>query len=69
MRDEQRWEDLESRLTFQEEHIHQLSLTVARQQGALDALLREMRELRRQLAVVLPHASPRSHEDGPPPHY
>ena len=42
MKDEQRWVELESRLVFQEEHIHQLTLTLTRQQRMLDALLGQM---------------------------
>ncbi len=69
MTDKSRWADLESRLAFQEDHIHQLTLTVNRQQRVLDALLREMQGLRRQLLAVAPQPANPPDDEGPPPHY
>lgn len=45
---EQRLTDLEIKISFQEDLLEQLNQTVFRQQEQIDALIREVHELRRQ---------------------
>jgi len=60
--------ELETRLTFQEEHIEGLSRTVSRQQQLIDELRLELDELRQRLKAVsgAPYERP---AEQPPPHY
>ncbi len=63
--------DLQMRLTYQEDDIKQLNLVITHQQGALDALRREVLQLRELLSAALASptdASPQEPEP-PPPHY
>ena len=60
--------ELETRLTFQEEHLDGLSQTVGRQQQLIDDLRRELDELRQRLRVLATAAMER-HGEEPPPHY
>lgn len=66
---EERFVDLETRLTYQERTIEELNEVVTRQQGQIDTL-------EEKLAAVISHlresASPVSGDAGdepPPPHY
>lgn len=45
---EQRLTELEIKISFQEDLLEQLNRTVFRQQEQIDALIREVHELRRQ---------------------
>jgi SlyX protein len=60
--------DLQSRLAFQEDHLDQLNTTVARQQLEIEALQRQLGELRRELREMAVNARPAGAET-PPPHY
>jgi len=60
--------ELEVKLSFAEDLLEQLNLTVYRQQRQIDQLQVEMRELRRQLAAGAP-AEARSLSEEIPPHY
>ena len=61
--------NLEIKASFTEELLDQLNEVVVRQQRQIDALLREVADLRRQ-APENPVASPfRSLRDELPPHY
>ena len=66
---DQRLTDLEIKASFTEELLDQLNEVVVRQQRQIDALLREVADLRQQ-APENPGASPfRSLRDELPPHY
>lgn len=66
---DQRLTDLEIKASFTEELLDQLNEVVVRQQRQIDALLREVANLRQQ-APEDPGANPfRSLRDDLPPHY
>jgi len=67
---EQRLTDLEIKASFTEDAVDQLNAVIVRQQRQIDALLREVAELRRQQQADNP-ANPtfRSLRDELPPHY
>jgi len=65
--------ELETRLAFQDEHLHQIDLTLIRQQMEIDALRKDLREV---LTLVREMAAAREGWGGesqgaepPPPHY
>lgn len=60
--------ELEVKLSFAEDLLEQLNLTVFRQQQQIEDLQREMRALRQQMMESLP-AEQRSLRDEIPPHY
>lgn len=60
--------ELEVKLSFAEDLLEQLNLTVFRQQQQIESLVREMRALRQQLQASMPVES-RSLRDEIPPHY
>lgn len=60
--------ELEVKLSFAEDLLEQLNLTVFRQQQQIEGLQREMRALREQMLASLP-AESRSLRDEIPPHY
>jgi len=65
---EQRFNELESRLSFADDLLDQLSQTVFRQQQQIDKLQRQLAELREQ-APAESGAGFRSLRDELPPHY
>ncbi len=65
---ESRLSELEVKLSFAEDLLEQLNLTVYRQQQQIDRLQRELREQREQLEAAAP-AEGRSLRDEIPPHY
>lgn len=65
---EPRLTDLEVKMTFAEDLLDQLNLTVFRQQQQIDKLQEEVRALRQQLVSSLP-AETRNLRDEIPPHY
>jgi SlyX protein len=64
----ERLNELEVKSAFTEDLLDALNATVYRQQQQIDRLLREVRELREQLAASAP-AEGRSLRDEIPPHY
>jgi SlyX protein len=60
--------ELETRLTFQEEHLEGLSRTVGRQQLVIDDLRRELDELHQRLKLIA-NGSMERHGEEIPPHY
>ncbi len=60
--------ELEVKLSFAEDLLEQLNLTVFRQQQQIEGLQRDMRALRQQLQESMP-AEQRSLRDEIPPHY
>jgi len=65
---EARINELEVKLSFAEDLLEQLNLTVFRQQQQIEGLQRELRALREQMLASLP-AESRSLRDEIPPHY
>lgn len=65
---ERRLVDLEVKLAFTEDLVDRLDAVVVRQQGQIDRLLAEVRQLRQQAAAGEP-ATARSLRDELPPHY
>jgi SlyX protein len=65
---EARIAELQVKLSFAEDLLEQLNLTVYRQQQQIEALQREVRALRQQLLASMP-AEGRSLRDEIPPHY
>jgi SlyX protein len=68
---EDRLVDLEVKLSWADDLLEQLNTLVARQQGQIDALAREVARLRAQAASGAPDAAgaPYSLRDELPPHY
>lgn len=64
----ERLTELEVKLAFAEDLLETLNATVYRQQQQIDALQRQLRELREQMQAQSP-AEPRSLRDEIPPHY
>ena len=65
---EQRLTDLEVKSTFTEDLVDRLNQVVVRQQQHLDALIREIRELRQQVSQA-DAGMQRGAGDELPPHY
>lgn len=67
---DQRLTDLEIKLSFTEDAVDRLNDVVVRQQAQLEALIREVLELRRQAGSgESGPGGPRSLRDELPPHY
>ena len=66
---EQRLTDLEIKASFREDALDQLNAVVVRQQQQVDALLRELAQLRQQLPDADTPRPFRSLRDELPPHY
>lgn len=65
---EARIAELEIKVSFTEDLLEQLNLTIYRQQQQIDLLTRELRSLRQQVQVSQP-AEFRSLQEEIPPHY
>lgn len=65
---DQRFVDLEIKLSFLEDHVESLNSLVAAQQRQLEALVREVVQMRRQVPDA-DAGTPRSLRDELPPHY
>jgi len=66
---EQRLTDLEIKASFTEDAVDQLNAVIVRQQRQIDALLRELADLRQQLPDESGARPFRSLRDELPPHY
>lgn len=66
---EQRLMDLEIKASFNEDLVEQLNQVVFRQQQQIDALVREVSQLRQQLPEPGTGGAPRNPRDELPPHY
>lgn len=64
----ERINELEVKLAFAEDMLDALNATVYRQQQSIERLLREVKELREQVATATPGEF-RSLRDEIPPHY
>lgn len=61
--------ELEIKLSYMEDLVEQLNMSVYRQQEAIDLLVQEVRQLRSQSAPADGAGSPRNLRDELPPHY
>ena len=61
--------DLQTRAAFQEDTIEQLSRIVANQQQTLDAVQRELRQLRELVFDLKRNLPEADAQEAPPPHY
>ena len=61
--------DLEIKISYMEDLVEQLNLSVYRQQEAIDLLVQEVRQLRSQAAPADGASAPRNLRDELPPHY
>lgn len=66
--DEQRLERIESKLSFAEDLLDELNLTIFRQQEQIDRLQAQVRHLAERLQDI-PQAGGRDLRDEIPPHY
>nr|MBV6629801.1 SlyX family protein [Oceanococcus sp. HetDA_MAG_MS8] len=67
---EQRLVDLESRLAFADDTVRSLNEIVAKQQLSLDALVKQVQQLHRQIEGLRTEvAATGSNDDERPPHY
>jgi len=66
---EERINDLESRIAFQDAAIDELNRTVMEQQQHLDALLLKVEHLQDKLKAIAPSPLDSSDPEPPPPHY
>lgn len=62
-------EDLQIRLTYQEESLQQFSITVMKQQNEIDILKQELERLTQRVRELTPSDVGRADEEPPPPHY
>ena len=65
---EDRLNEIEIKISYNEDLLDELNRTVFRQQQQIDALIAEMRTLRDQVRTAEP-AEPRNLRDEIPPHY
>lgn len=61
--------DLQIRLTYQEDDIKQLNRVVMRQQRELESLRRELDRLKELVAELAPVPVGTASDEPPPPHY
>ncbi len=61
--------ELETKVSFQEQALVELSDALARQQREIDALEKALRELHAQFTAALPSLVATAAEETPPPHY
>jgi len=66
---EKRIVELEIKLSFSEDALEQLNMTIFRQQRQIEELQRDLRALRQQVGSAAPNEPPRSLRDEIPPHY
>ena len=65
---ESRLNDLEMKISYTEDMVDELNLTIFRQQQQIDQLIRQVTTLREQVQNAAP-AEPLSLRDELPPHY
>lgn len=62
-------EDLQIRLTYQEESLQQFSITVIKQQNEIDILKQELERLTQRVRELTPSDIGSAENEPPPPHY
>jgi len=66
---ENRLIELETRLSFQEDTIHQLNEVITRQQNQIDLLQEQVDDLKKRVQTVQTSNIKDESEETPPPHY
>lgn len=61
--------DLQTRLTFHEENIEQLNMTVANQQNQITRLYTELEQLTKTIQQLAESQPGSTEAEPPPPHY
>lgn len=61
--------ELETRVAFQDDLLHQLNEIVSRQSVELDSLILQVRRLQEQIQGLEPSHMKSQAEEAPPPHY
>ncbi|MDH5190180.1 MAG: SlyX family protein [Gammaproteobacteria bacterium] len=61
--------ELETRLSFQEDTIHQLNEVITRQQNQIDLLQEQVDDLKKRVQTVQTSNIKDESEETPPPHY
>ncbi|WP_432470728.1 SlyX family protein [Amphritea sp. HPY] len=69
MSDQQRLDDLESRLAFQEDSLDKMSDVMARQSLEIDKLTRMVKHLNQQVKTLGSDNISAPEDEAPPPHY
>lgn len=64
-----RLNELETRISFQEETLQQLNDVITRQERTLQKLEREITSMRAQMKVIAPSLIADADQETPPPHY
>jgi len=62
-------EDLQVRLTYQEESLQQFSITVIKQQNEIDIMKLELERLTQRVRELTPSDIDSPDNEPPPPHY
>ena len=62
-------EDLQVRLTYQEESLQQFSITVIKQQNEIDIMKLELERLTQRVRELTPSDIDSPDNESPPPHY
>ena len=62
-------EDLQTRLSYQDAALQQMSDEIANQQKQITDLLNEVEQLRRELRAMTPSMVTSPADEPPPPHY
>ncbi|MBI3546394.1 MAG: SlyX family protein [Gammaproteobacteria bacterium] len=66
---EERLAELEIRVAFQDQTLHELNEVITRQQNQIDRLLKEVENLKIQMNMLAPSMVVSKTEEKPPPHY
>lgn len=66
---EQRVAELEIRISFQDQTIHELNEVVVRQQREFEHVTRELGRLKSLFVSMTPSAVAATADEAPPPHY
>lgn len=69
MSHEERFVDLETRISFQEDAIHKISDAVYQQRKQIDAIEERLERIETFIKTLAPLLNAQSHEETPPPHY
>ena len=66
---EKRLAELEIRVAFQDQTLHELNDVITRQQNQIDRMVKELETLKIQLTMLAPSLVISKAEEKPPPHY
>lgn len=69
MNDDERINDLQSRLSFQEDTLSTLNERIAEQEQAIDMLQKQLQHIYKKLKTLEGAVGDAGQDDAPPPHY